>query len=91
LARQYKPDNILVEDAYSGIQLVQDLKEQKIYSAKPIKPKGDKQTRLFAQAGLFESGVVLVHGDALWVKDFINEITSFSDHKFADWVLDGQY
>jgi phage terminase large subunit-like protein len=32
LARQYKPHAILVEDASSGIQLVQDLKEQNIYS-----------------------------------------------------------
>jgi predicted phage terminase large subunit-like protein len=86
LARQYKPHAILVEDASSGIQLAQDLKEQNIYSVKPIKPQGDKQTRLFAQSGLFESGVVRVPKEARWVTDFVHEITSFPVYKFDDQV-----
>ena len=86
LARQYKPHAILVEDAASGVQLVQDMKEQRIYSVKPIKPQGDKQTRLFAQSGHFESGVVRIPQKAAWVKDFVHEITSFPFHKFDDQV-----
>ena len=86
LAHPYKPHAILVEDASSGIQLVQDLKEQRIYSVKPIKPQGDKQTRLFAQSSLFESGVVRVPKEARWVTDFVHELTSFPFHKFDDQV-----
>jgi predicted phage terminase large subunit-like protein len=86
LARQYKPNTILVEDASSGIQLVQELKEQGIYSVKPFKPQGDKQTRLFAQQSLFESGVVRVPKEAHWVTGFVHELTSFPFHKFNDQV-----
>ena len=53
---------------------------------KPVKPQGDKQTRLFAQAGLFESGVVRVPKKSRWVKDFVHELTSFPVHKFDDQV-----
>jgi predicted phage terminase large subunit-like protein len=74
------------DHASSGIQLVQDLKEHNIYSVKPIKPQGDKQTRLFAQSGLFESGVVRVPQEARWMTDFVHEITSFPVHKFDDQV-----
>ncbi|MGA3209545.1 MAG: phage terminase large subunit [Syntrophales bacterium] len=86
LARQYKPHTILVEDASSGIQLVQELKQERIYSVKPFKPQGDKQTRLFAQQSLFESGVVRVPKEAHWVTGFVHELTSFPFHKFNDQV-----
>jgi predicted phage terminase large subunit-like protein len=86
LAKQHKPHTILVEDAASGTQLVQDLKQQGIYSVKPVKAKGDKQTRVFAQSSLFESGRVCIPQKALWVTDFVHELTSFPFHKFDDQV-----
>ena len=86
LHNQYKPHQILIEDASSGIQLVQDLKEQGIYCVHPVKPEGDKQTRLFAQASLFESGKVYLPTKANWVEDFVHELTSFPTAKFDDQV-----
>jgi len=86
LAKQHKPHTILVEDAASGTQLVQDLKQQGIYSVTPIKTKGDKQTRVFAQSSLFESGRVRIQQKATWVTDFVHELTSFPFHKFDDQV-----
>lgn len=86
LHNQYKPQTILIEDASSGIQLVQDLKEQGIYCVKPIRPEGDKQTRLFAQASLFESGKIHLPTKAHWVDDFIHELTAFPSAKFDDQV-----
>ena len=53
---------------------------------KSFKPQGDKQTRLFAQQGLFESGVVRVPKEGRWVTDFVHELTSFPFHKFNDQV-----
>lgn len=82
----HKPHTILIEDASSGTQLVQDLKEHNIYCVKPIKPEGDKKTRLFAQASVFESGKIFVPMQAPWVDDFIHEITSFPTAKFDDQV-----
>ena len=83
---QYKPHTILIEDASSGTQLVQDLKELDIYCVKPIKPEGDKKTRLFAQASVFESGKVYLPAQAPWVNDFMYELTSFPSAKFDDQV-----
>ena len=83
---QYKPHHILIEDASSGIQLVQDLKEHNIYCVKPIKPEGDKKTRLFAQSSYFEAGKVYLPERAPWLDDFIHELTSFPSAKFDDQV-----
>jgi len=83
---KWHPHTILVEDASSGIQLVQEMKEQGIYSVKPIKPNGDKQTRLFAQATLFESGQLKIPQAASWKDSFIHELTSFPMAKFDDQV-----
>ncbi len=84
--QQYHPHKILIEDASSGIQLVQDLKEQNIYCVKPVKPEGDKKTRLFAQASVFEAGKVYVPEQAPWLENFTHELTSFPSAKFDDLV-----
>lgn len=84
--KQYHPNTILIEDASSGTQLVQDLKEQAIYCVKPIRPEGDKQTRLFAQASVFEAGKVFVPEQAPWLDNFTHELTSFPSAKFDDQV-----
>ena len=84
--QQYKPSVILIEDASSGTQLVQDLKEHDIYCVKPVRPEGDKKTRLFAQASVFESGKVYLPTNARWVDDFIHELTAFPSAKFDDQV-----
>jgi len=83
---QYKPHYILIEDASSGTQLVQDLKEKDIYRVQPIKPEGDKKTRLFAQASIFEAGKVYLPKDAFWLNDFVHELTSFPSAKHDDQV-----
>jgi predicted phage terminase large subunit-like protein len=83
---QYKPKTILIEDASSGTQLVQDLKEQDIYCVKPVRPEGDKKSRLFAQASIFDSGKVYLPTQARWVDDFIHELTAFPSAKFDDQV-----
>lgn len=84
--QQYNPHYILIEDASSGTQLVQDLKEKSIYRVQPIKPEGDKKTRLFAQASVFEAGKVYLPKDAHWLNDFVHELTSFPSAKHDDQV-----
>jgi predicted phage terminase large subunit-like protein len=84
--RQYRPHVILVEDASSGIQLVQELKAANIYAVTPIRPDRDKETRLFAQSILFQSGRVRLPERAVWLSDFVSELTSFPAAKFDDQV-----
>jgi predicted phage terminase large subunit-like protein len=76
----------LIEDASSGTQLVQDLKERSIYRVQPIKPEGDEKTRLFAQASVFEDGKVLLPTNAYWLNDFEHELTLFPSAKYDDQV-----
>lgn len=84
--RKHKPDTILVEDASSGIQLVQELKASRIYAVKPIKPEKDKQTRVFSQQARFESGAVRLPANAPWLDDFVHELTSFPFTGYDDQV-----
>ncbi|MFT7229064.1 MAG: putative phage terminase large subunit-like protein [Methylophilaceae bacterium] len=84
--QHYHPNTILIEDASSGTQLVKDLKEQDIYCVKPIRPEGDKKTRLFAQASVFEAGKVYVPEQAPWLDNFIHKLTSFPSAKFDNQV-----
>ena len=83
---QYKPHHLLVEDAASGTALIQELKEHQIYSVKAIKPEGDKQTRLFAQQSIFESGKISFAKDARWLADCAKELTAFPYCKHDDQV-----
>ena len=76
----------MIEDAASGIQLVQEMKQLQIYRVKPIRPEKDKKTRLFAQTAVFESARVKFPVSALWLKDCISELTSFPFGKFDDQV-----
>ena len=84
--QQYKPHHLLVEDAASGTALIQELKEHQIYSVKAIKPQGDKQTRLFAQQSIFESGRIQFPYGAHWLPDCAKELTAFPYCKHDDQV-----
>ena len=84
--RKFMPNDVLIEDKSSGIALIQDLRESQIYSLKPIKPEGDKLTRLFANAGVFESGKALLPVRASWLAEYVHELTSFPSGKFDDQV-----
>ncbi len=86
LCQRYKPHQVLVEDKSSGIQLIQELKDIGMYQVIPVKPNGDKQTRLFRQAVKFENGRVRLPQDAPWQRDYIRELTSFPTTKFYDQV-----
>ncbi len=52
----------------------------------PIKPIGDKVTRLNLLTGLIESGHVILPPAAPWLDDFLLEITRFPRAKHDDQV-----
>ncbi len=84
--QQYKPNHLLVEDAASGVALIQELKMHQIYSVKAIKPQGDKQTRLFAQQAVFESARIQFPSGVHWLSECIKELTAFPYCKHDDQV-----
>lgn len=85
LAEEYKPSTILMEDAGSGAQLYQELKEQGIY-AHQIKPVGDKIMRMENQTAVLEAGRVFLPNRASWLSDFQDEVTKFPAGRHDDQV-----
>ena len=82
----FKPDAILIEDKASGIQLIQELRQEGLYMVTGIKPEGDKIMRLHAQTPTIEGGVVHLPEQATWKTDYLAEITSFPKGKHDDQV-----
>jgi predicted phage terminase large subunit-like protein len=62
LAQLHRADTILIEDKASGSQLIQDLKEDRLFGVTPYSPPPgtDKIMRRYAQTALFENGRVLM-------------------------------
>ena len=86
--RKHDPTTVLVEDRASGTQLIQELKAEGMYFAKPyLPPSGsDKVMRLHAQTALFESGNVLFPKSASWLPEYLRELAAFPGGKFDDQV-----
>lgn len=83
---QFNANVILVEDAASGVQLIQQLQEQGVYCVKAIKPEGDKVVRMHAQSTAIENGFVFLPERAHWLDSYLHELTTFPTGKHSDQV-----
>src|SRR5260370_12988568 len=88
LAQLQRADTILIEDKASGTQLIQDLKEDRVFAVRPYSPPPgtDKIMRLYAQTAMFENGRVLLPRRAPWLAEYVSELTSFPGSKHDDQV-----
>lgn len=92
LYRQWNPDRVIIEDASSGRQLVQDLTEDFRAEGKnyrvfmPYRPLKDKEERLDVQCGKLEEGLVLLPEEAPWLLDFKRELLAFPGSRHDDQV-----
>ena len=80
-------DRLLVEDASSGQQLIQELKDDhRPDVAFPISvtPSADKITRFEAQASKIEAGVVVLPRTAPWLAEFVRELVTFPGGRHND-------
>ena len=84
--QQWSARLILIEEAGSGIQLLQDLRQEGDISVRGIVPKDDKATRLLSVSHLIEGGQIAVPADAPWIAGFQREITVFPSGKHDDQV-----
>jgi predicted phage terminase large subunit-like protein len=68
--------------------LIQELKREGLpYIREYDPPSGmDKIMRLVAQSPHFESGKVMLPSNALWLKEYVRELTSFPGSKYDDQV-----
>lgn len=88
-AEQHKTDVLLIEDAASGQQLIQQLK----HDAPPgvprpiaIKPEGDKISRASGVSAKIEAGGLLLPKDAPWLDLFERELLGFPNARHDDQV-----
>ncbi|WP_108857434.1 phage terminase large subunit [Aliiroseovarius pelagivivens] len=77
---------ILIEEAGSGIQLIQDLKADTFLSIRGMIPKDDKATRLLSVSHLIEGGQISVPVESPWLAEFQREITLFPNGRHDDQV-----
>ena len=84
--RQFGANVVLVEDAASGVQLIQQLRSNGAHWVKAIKPEGDKVMRMHAQSTFIENGFVYVPKEAHWLDAYLHEVTTFPASKHKDQV-----
>lgn len=87
LAREYRADVLLVEEAASGYQLIQTFRaEQPQGDPLPIarKPEGDKQSRMAGVSAQIEAGHLMLPTDAAWLAEFKAELLGFPNARHDD-------
>jgi len=85
-ARLFGAIKVLVEDASSGLALLQDLKNDGFYIVEAVKPKGDKVMRLNSVTAAIEAGKVFVPFQASWLDDYLHELMMFPAGRYDDQV-----
>ena len=85
-SRLFRPSVILIEDKASGTQLIQELREEGVYTVTCCKPEGDKIMRLNAQTGAMEGGFVHLPREAHWLADYLHELVTFPRGRYDDQV-----
>jgi len=85
LAKRFKPDRILIEDAGTGSALIAEMRRMG-QTATPIRPVQDKVTRMSIESAKFESGFVFLPEQAPWLTDYEGELFSFPNSRFDDQV-----
>jgi predicted phage terminase large subunit-like protein len=77
---------VYIEDASSGIGLIQDLKSDGFYKVEAVKPKGEKPMRLRNVSAIVEAGQIFLPLQAPWLEDFLHELTMFPAGRYDDQV-----
>lgn len=85
-AKDHHARTVLIEDAGSGTQLIQDLRRSSNLTIIGRQPKNDKATRLMSVTPLIEAGRVVIPNEASWLAAFQREITLFPNGKHDDQV-----
>lgn len=85
-ARELQADTVLIEEAASGIQLLQELVSEGFARITSVKPLGDKIMRMAAQTPAIEAGRVYIPENAAWLSIYLHELSMFPKSRFKDQV-----
>lgn len=89
MAEKYRPDQILLEDASSGMALIQDLENDRFpYNVLPIQPTKNKITRMGTASLSIESGRIFIPEHAAWLPEFEKQISVFPNKNEHDDICD---
>lgn len=84
---QSRVSRLLIEDASSGLQLIQQLRQEPV-SGVPfpiaVRSSADKIVRFEAQASRIEAGQVVLPRSAPWLAEFMAEVTRFPGGQYDD-------
>ena len=86
LARRWRASNVLIEDTSSGTQLIQELKREGLHQIVAIKAEGTKEMRMRAQTAAIENGQVWIPMECPGLDDYLHELATFPNGKWADQV-----
>jgi predicted phage terminase large subunit-like protein len=86
LADKWSPVAVLVEDRASGQSLIQELRRDTRLPIKACSPERDKVSRAHAITPLVEAGKVFLPERALWLADYLDEMSSFPVGPYDDAV-----
>jgi len=85
--KHYPNATVIIEDKASGIQLIQELKNEQIRIRPYSPPSGtDKLMRLYLQSIHFENGRVFLPDRSSWLQPYVAELTGFPNSKYDDQV-----
>src|SRR6202011_2005117 len=83
LAKQWKAQRVLVEDAGAGTMLVQELRSR-VSGIIGVKPEGDKASRMAVASAKFEAGQAYLPERAPWLADLESELFAFPGARHDD-------
>lgn len=86
LAKRFKPNAVLIEDASAGTALAQDIKRIVHVPVRLIRPEHDKIGRVYVQQAKFEQGLVLFPEGAPFLPELLSELLTFPQCRHDDQV-----
>src|SRR5262249_23078894 len=89
LARQHRPNRILIEKAGPGLHLIQELKAEhtpRVPLPIGITTEGDKLTRMEAECARFDAGRIHLQKRPSWLEEFVHEIFAFPHARHDDQI-----
>lgn len=86
-ARLFNPEKILIEREGSGRSLAQDLYDSTRLPIKAVPTSNKSKTeRAYLVTDFIEAGRVWLPKNAIWLEDFLEELSHFPHGKFSDQV-----
>ena len=85
-AWQWRADYVAVEQAASGLALLQDIARTGDLEVRGFTPKGEKIERVNGQTAIIEAGRVLLPAAAPWLKVFLDEVRAFPGGKYLSLI-----